>query len=88
MTQEEKQEIGQALELRGVGKRPCPLCGQLNWVLDTEYAAVIRNPTPNFVVGSPRMSPFPPSPCALLQCNQCGFLSLHNIHAIGVQSEP
>lgn len=76
-TQQDRQRIVSTLEARGA-TLPCPRCGKGPFTMLGGYVNLASQPTPFSDV-----SGYGSVPCALAACDNCGFVSLHALQAIG-----
>jgi hypothetical protein len=58
----------------------CPMCRQSTLRIVTDFMGLLYSQTPTFTVPGPVLT------CAVVECANCGFLSLHNLATLGVKS--
>lgn len=76
-TEQDRQRIVGTLEARGA-TLPCPRCGQGPFTMLGGYVNLASQPTPFSDV-----SGYGSVPCALAACDNCGFVCLHALQALG-----
>ena len=79
MTPEKQQEIALALQSKGA-LGPCSACHQLGRLVQPEYAGLLFSKTATFELPGPVVT------CAIVECQNCGFITLHNLPKLGVKS--
>jgi hypothetical protein len=79
MTELERQDkIIDVFSRKGANK-PCPRCGKNSFAIIEEYITLaIQKDLNNIVIGGPSI------PAAVAICNNCGYISLHALGAIGL----
>lgn len=76
-SEQDRQRIVSTLEARGA-TLPCPRCGKGPFTMLGGYVNLASQPTPFSDV-----SGYGSVPCALAACDNCGFVCLHALQAIG-----
>lgn len=79
MTPEKQLEIAQALQSRGA-LGPCPVCHHPSRVVQPEYSGLLFSKTSTFEVPGPVLT------CAIVECQNCGFITSHNLPKLGVKA--
>ena len=75
---ERQKEFVDVFNSKGANK-PCPRCGKNSFAIIEEYITLsIQKDLNNIVIGGPSI------PTAAAICNNCGYISLHALGAIGL----
>lgn len=79
LSEAEQRRIIDAVKEKGV-RLPCPRCGHSAFsVLDGVTMPALQSPrVTGFILGGATV------PCAVVACNQCGYLSFHSLGVLGL----
>jgi hypothetical protein len=80
-TEEIQRRILKVMADKGVGARPCPVCGNPEWMIGAYVVpTVVTNPSTVSLGG-------PSYPCVSLLCRRCGNTHLLNLYLLGFTKE-
>jgi predicted nucleic-acid-binding Zn-ribbon protein len=81
VSQDKLDEIIEILNKRGAVK-PCPRCGHKEFTLANAYFnQILQDNLKKIVIGGPTV------PCAVVICQNCGFMSQHSLGYLGLLDE-